>query len=523
MVALAGSASDSPAAVIAAVALAAIAAVLFATLAWRELRPSARRARAARRRPHWHHHHDDAQRPRRILIVGGGQVGLQTAYRLQKKLRHDEAVITVIDPHARLTYLPFLPEAAAGSIEPRHVVVSLHRVLHSCEIITGHVSAIDHARRTVTIHPSTGPHRQERYDVLVVAAGSIVRTMALPGLAEQAIGLKSLTEAIYLRDHVLQQLEIASSTTDAALRRKALTFVGVGGGFAGVEGLAELEDMARDAIRFYPSLRPDMMRWVLVQAGDRLMPELSPAVSDYTVKQLHKRRIDVRLNMHVTSMANGHIQLSDGESFDAATVLWTAGVRANPLAERTDLPLDDRGRIVCTPTMQVDGVDDAWAAGDIAAVPDLTVAGQVCAPTAQHAIRQAKRLADNIARSMRNRRPAPYKHKNAGSVASLGLHKGVAEVYGIKLRGLPAWLMHRTYHVSRMPTADRRLRILLDWTLAMFFHRDIVSLSDSENPRQQFREAARAEMETHHEPPPAPAAPAVPDQREPRTRTGVHR
>ena len=471
------------------------------------VRPSARRARAARRRPTWHHKHDDAQRPKRILIVGGGQVGLQTAYKLQKKLKRDEAVITVIDPHARLTYLPFLPEAAAGSIEPRHVVVSLHRVLHSCEIITGHVHHIDHANRSVTVHPSNGPKREERYDVLVVAAGSIVRTMAVPGLAEHAIGLKSLTEAIYLRDHVLQQLEVASSTTDEALRRKALTFVGVGGGFAGVEGLAELEDMARDAIRFYPTLHADDMRWVLVQAGERLMPELSAAVSDYTVKQLHRRHIDVRLNTHVTSMAHGHIELSDGEEFDAATVIWTAGVRANPLAERSDLPTDERSRIVCTETMQVAGVEDAWAAGDIAAVPDLTVAGQACAPTAQHAIRQAKRLADNIARSLRGKPLSAYKHKNAGSVASLGLHKGVAEVYGIKLRGLPAWLMHRTYHVSRMPTTDRRLRIVLDWTLAMFFHRDIVSLSDFENPRAQFREAARAEMSAHQ-----PVA-QVPEQR----------
>jgi NADH dehydrogenase len=496
-IAIAGSASESPAVVAAAIAVVSVAAVLFAALAWRELRPSARRARAAGRRPTLHHRPDEVRRPRRILVVGGGQVGLQTAYRLQKKLRRDEAVVTVIDPHARLTYLPFLPEAAAGSIEPRHVVVSLHRVLHSCEIITGRVSAIDHARRSVTVYPSTGPHREERYDVLVVAAGSIVRTMALPGLAEHAIGLKSLTEAIYLRDHVLQQLEIASSTMDPAVRRKSLTFVGVGGGFAGVEGLAELEDMARDAIRFYPSLRAEMMRWVLVQAGDRLMPELSASVSDYTVRQLHKRGIDVRLNTHVTSMARGHVVLDDGEEFDAATVIWTAGVRANPLAERTDLPLDDRGRIVCTPTMQVVDVADAWSAGDIAAVPDVTVPGQSCAPTAQHAIRQANRLADNIARSLRNREPAPYKHKNAGSVASLGLHKGVAEVYGVKLRGLPAWLMHRTYHVMRMPTTDRRLRILLDWTLAMFFHREIVSLSDFENPRQQFREAARAEM-SHH-------------------------
>ncbi|MDQ1695561.1 MAG: hypothetical protein QOJ03_914 [Frankiaceae bacterium] len=430
----------------------------------------------------------------RILIVGGGYVGLYTAHRLQKLARRGKVSITVIDPHARMTYQPFLPEAAAGSIEPRHVVVALHKVLHRCEILTGCVTHIDHASRQVTLRPTSGPARKVGYDVLVVAAGSIVRTLPVPGLADHAIGLKSLPEAIYLRDHVLSQLDVASTTEDEHVRRKALTFAFVGGGYAGVETIAELEDMARYALRYYPRLKPELMRWVLVEANDHILPEIGPEMGEYTRKQLERRGFDLRLGRRVVSIAKGLVQLDDGDAFEAGTIVWTAGVRPNPVVERSDLPLDERKRVMCDEMMRVKDLPGVWAAGDIANVPDLSTPGASCSPSAQHAVRQSARLAKNIAAVQRGKEPKAYKHSYAGSVASLGLHKGAAKVYGVKLKGMPAWLMHRLYHVSRMPTTARKLQVVIDWSVALLFRREVVSLGDMENPRKQFREAAREEL-----------------------------
>jgi NADH dehydrogenase len=426
----------------------------------------------------------------RILIVGGGYVGMYAALRLQRKLRRGEADITVVDPQSYMTYQPFLPEAGAGNLEPRHVVVPLRRVLRRCQILTGAVTSIDHARRTAQFQPVEGEPRDLPYDVLVLAPGSVARTLPIPGLREVGIGFRAVAEAIYLRNHVLARLDAAASNADPMVRRRALTFVFVGGGYAGIEALAELEDMARDALRFYRELQPDGMRWVMVEASDRILPEVSLDLARYTIAELGRRGIEVKLSTRVESLTGGHVELSNGERFDADTVVWTAGVRANPLLESTDLPLDDKRRVRCTAALHVEGVDDAWAAGDCAAVPDLTKPGSFTSPSAQHAVRQAKVLADNIVASLRGEPLANYKHAYAGSVASLGLHKGVAEIYGVKLRGLPAWFMHRTYHMTRMPTTNRKVRVVMDWTLALFFRREIVSLGSFANPRGDFESAA---------------------------------
>jgi NADH:ubiquinone reductase (H+-translocating) len=435
------------------------------------------------------------QRPH-ILIVGGGYVGMYTALRLQRRLKAGEASITIVDPHSYMTYQPFLPEAGAGNLEPRHVVVPLRQVLRGCQVLSGQITSIDHSRRTARFQPREGAASDLSYDVLVLALGSIARTMPIPGLREVGIGFRTVAEAIYLRNHVLSRLDIAASTTDATIRRRALTFLFVGGGYAGIEAMAELEDMARDALKYYEGLSPDDMRWVMVEASGRILPEVSLDLSHYTVRELERRNIAVKLDTRVQSLVGGHVELSTGEAFDADTIVWTAGVRAHPLLEATDLPLDEKKRVRCTAALQVLGVDDAWAAGDCAAVPDLskTDAQAFTSPSAQHAVRQAKRLGDNILASLRGETVHDYKHAYAGSVASLGLHKGVAEVYGVMLRGFPAWFMHRTYHVSRMPTFNRKVRVVADWTLALFFHREIVSLGDFDNPRRDF-EAAAAPVE----------------------------
>jgi NADH dehydrogenase len=434
----------------------------------------------------------ERQRPH-ILIVGGGYVGMYTALRLHQRLRHGEAMVTVIDPLSYMTYQPFLPEAAAGNLEPRHVVVPLRRVLPRAQILNGRVTRIEHGRRVVTFLPNAGAAVEISYDIIVVAPGSIAHTLPIPGLAECGIGFKSVAEAIWLRNHVLAKLDIAASTSDASLRRRALSFVFVGGGYAGVEALAELEDMARDACKSYDGVEPSDLRWVLVEASDRILPEVSRDLSVYTVNELRRRDIEVRLQTRLESAVRNHIVLSDGQEFDADTLVWTAGAKPNPMVTESDLPVDEKGRLKGTALLTVAGVDDAWTAGDCAAIPDLSsdVPGAMCGPSAQHAVRQAKRLGDNIAATLSGNEPTPYKHAYAGSVASLGLHKGVAQVYGIKLRGWPAWFMHRTYHVSRVPTLNRKVRVIADWTLALFFRREIVSLGAFQHPREEFEAAAR--------------------------------
>jgi NADH dehydrogenase len=432
--------------------------------------------------------------PQRILVVGAGHVGLYAALRLSKKLGSREAEVMVVDPQPHMTYQPFLPEAAAGNISPRHSVVPLRRELRRCQVLSGEVTRVEHARKTVTVQPITGPAREVRYDQIIVAPGSVSRTLPIPGLREQAVGFKSIGEAIYLRNTVLEQLDVAATTTDPATRARALTFVFVGGGYAGIEALAEMEDMARDALRYYPELKPEEMHWVLIEATRRVLPEVDPDMGAYTVQQLLKRDLDIRLDTRLDSCVEGLVKLSDGDSFYADTIVWTAGVKPHPMLGATDLPRDAKGRVTCLATLQVVGADErlvegAWSAGDCAAVPDLTKPpGELCGPSAQHAVRQARRMADNIMAVMRGRAPKPYHHKYAGSVASLGLHKGVAQVYGIKLKGLPAWVMHRAYHISRIPSLNRKIRVMIDWTLALFLKREVVSLGELHEPRESFTE-----------------------------------
>jgi NADH:ubiquinone reductase (H+-translocating) len=434
-------------------------------------------------------------RATRIVIVGGGYVGMYTALRLQKKLRGGEAEITVVDPQPHMTYQPFLPEAAAGSIEPRHVVVPLRRVLRKCQVLTGRVTTISNAAREVTVELADGHVTALGFDVLVVAPGSVARTLPIPGLAEHGIAFKTIGEAIFLRNHVLSRLDAADTTIDPALRRRLLTFMVVGGGYAGVEALAELADMARYASRYYPTIDRDDIRWILVEATGRIMPEVSPKMGRYTVERLLDSDIEVNLDTRVKSMVGGHVELDDGQEFDTDTIIWTAGVKPSPMLDKTDLPRDERGRLDCHATLQVRDLPGVFSAGDCAGVPDLSKDDPDArtSPSAQHAVRQAKVLADNVVAHLRQRPLKEYKHSYAGSVASLGLYKGVAEIYGVKLRGIVAWFMHRSYHVSRMPTWNRRVRILFDWTGALLLGREVVSLGQINEPKAEFERVAAPE------------------------------
>ena len=434
---------------------------------------------------------------RRVVVLGGGSVGLYVARRLRKKLGKREAAIVVVDPRPYMTYAPFLPEAGAGSIDARDVVAPHRIALKGIDVLQGKVSRIAHGDKKITIHPEEGPDYEVSYDHLVVGLGSVSRTLPIPGLAENAIGFKNVEEAIAVRNHVLNRMDVASSTWDADLRRKMLTFTFVGGGFAGVEALAEIEDMARYATRNYPTIGVEDLRFVMIEGTGRILPEVSEPMGEWALEELKKRGIEFHLNTFLNSCEDGHVVTSTGVEFDTETIVWTAGVKANPvIKESSDLPADKMGRVTVRATLQVEDehgevVSDAWAAGDCAAVPDLLNPGSFCPPNAQHAIRQANQLADNMIAQLKGAEPVEYKHKSVGVVASLGLHKGVAELFGfLKLKGPLAWIAHRGYHVMAMPTGNRKLRILIGWVGQFLMGREIVSLGSLHDPRDEFRKAS---------------------------------
>jgi NADH dehydrogenase len=402
-----------------------------------------------------------------------------------------------------MTYQPFLPEAAAGSISPRHVVVPLRRVLPKAEVLTGRVTSIDQDRKVAVVEPLVGESYELPFDYLVIALGAVSRTFPIPGLAENGIGMKGIEEAIGLRNHVLEQLDRADSTQDEDIRRQALTFVFVGGGFAGAETIGEVEDMARDAAKYYPNVTREDMRFILVDAADKILPEVGPELGAWGLEHLRERGVEVFLSTSMKSCVDKHVVLANGLEVDASTIVWTAGVKPNPALAKFGLPLGPRGHVDTAPTLQVQGADYIWSAGDNAQVPDLaTGPGAWCPPNAQHALRQAKVLGDNVISGMRGFPQHEYKHGNMGAVAGLGLHKGVAMLkFGkVKLRfkGRLAWYFHRGYHGMAVPTFNRKFRVLADWTLAAFLKREVVSLGAMEHPREEFYEAAK--------PAPAPKA-----------------
>ncbi|MFI6595562.1 NAD(P)/FAD-dependent oxidoreductase [Nonomuraea sp. NPDC050536] len=424
-----------------------------------------------------------------ILIVGGGYVGMYTALGLRKLIRSGEVSVTVVDPRGYMTYQPFLAEAVGGAIEPRHVVAPLSRVLKGVQVLAGRVTRIDHDERVAEFQPVQGPARTLAYDIVVMAAGSILRTLPIPGLAEHAVGFKTVGEAVHLRNHVLGQLAAAASTDDPDVRRRALTFVVVGGGFSGVEALAEMQGLADDALRYHPSIAREELGWTLVEATGRILPELHEDLGVWTAKALTKRGVAVRLNSRLVSAQDGRATLDDGTAIDAGTLVWAAGGRPNPLNAASGLPLDRGGRIKATEYLTVEGVADAFAAGDGAAVPDLTRPGEFTAPNAQHAVRQAKLLGRNLVAYVRGRALKPYRHAYLGSVAGLGHHQGVAQVYRLKLTGVLGWLAHRAYHLAWVPTFNHKARVLADWTLSMLFRRDPVQLTAIEHPAADFQDS----------------------------------
>ncbi|MFL5952362.1 MAG: NAD(P)/FAD-dependent oxidoreductase [Gaiellaceae bacterium] len=406
------------------------------------------------------------------LVIGGGFAGGYVARLLGKR------GATIVSPENFMLYTPMLPEAASGSLEPRHVVVPLRMMCPHAELLLGRATALDVERRAVQVETEDGVVALD-FDNVVVALGAISRTLPIPGLADHALGFKTLPDAIYLRNHVLRRLEAAVAAPSDGHRRRELTFVFVGAGYAGVEALAELSDLVRDALRYYPALRGAEQHWVLVDAAPTILPEIPRSLGDYAARQLAGRGVDIRVATTLESVEPHAAVLSDGERILTSTVVWTAGVRAHPLNERLGLPLDERGRIKVEPTLQVEGLSNVWALGDGARVPNGATPGAYDPPTSQHALRQARRLAKNLAGE-----PKPYSYRMLGQVATLGRYKGIAQVPGALLRGFPGWFVTRTYHLYQLPLLTRKLRVVADWTTSLFFRRDIAELGTLGHPER---------------------------------------
>jgi NADH dehydrogenase len=433
----------------------------------------------------------------KILIVGGGYAGFYTAWKLEKWLRRGEAEVTIVDPLPYWTYQPFLPEVAAGSIEPRHAVVGIRGHLPTTRVLAARVTNIDHAAKTATMTPSDGEPWVESYDTIVVTAGAVSRTFPIPGVADQAIGLKTIEEATAIRDRLVNNFERASTLPAGAERDRLLTVVIVGGGFAGIEIFGELRSFASSLLKYYPSLTVDDTHFHLIEAMPRIMPEVSLKTSYWVLKSLAERQAIVHLETQLSSAVDGNIELSTGETFSSDLIVWTAGVMASPMLKNTDLPIDDRGRLTVQADLRVkdkDGnvVEGAWGAGDVSAVPDLSGGGVggFCVPNAQHAVRQGKLLAKNIAGSLRGETPADYFHKNMGAVAGLGLYTGVFQSNKVAITGLIAWFMHRGYHGLAMPTWERKIRVIGNWVLNFLLGRDPVGIIARDEPRAAFEEFA---------------------------------
>jgi NADH dehydrogenase len=397
------------------------------------------------------------------LILGGGFAGAYVARLLGKR------GATIVSPENFMLYTPLLPEAASGTLEPRHTVVPLRQMCPHAELLLGRARSLDEAAQTVDVETDAGEFRVSYHD-LVVTVGAIARTVPVPGLAEHALGFKDLADAIALRNHVLRELEGAAAELDAASAAERLTFVFVGAGYAGVEALAELSDLVRDAGKSYPELKGVPRRWVLVDAAPKILPEIPARLGEYAAHELERRGVEIHVGTTVESVGAGEVVLSNGSRIATHTFVWTAGVTPAPVVHQLGLPLDERNRITVDEFLRVTGRERVWSLGDCARVPNRA-SELPDPPTCQHALRQARRLAKNIRGD-----PQPYSYRMLGQVATLGRYKGIAEVLNLRLRGFIGWFVTRTYHLYQLPLLQRKLRVVVDWTTSLLFKRDIAEL-----------------------------------------------
>lgn len=433
----------------------------------------------------------------RVLILGGGYVGLYVAWGLEKHVETPMDV-TLVEPRAYMTYQPLLPEVAGGHVEPRNVTVDLQQTLKHTRVVQGSLGSLDSGARRATVDLANGDTRTIDYDHVVIALGAVTRGFKTPGLAEHGIGFKTIEEAVGTRNRVLVNVGLAAETDDPAERDRLLSFMFVGGGYTGVEAMSELHDLSYKAMAAQPKLKGLKPRWTLIEALGRVAPEVGPDLSVWTLGELRGRGMDVRLNTTVKSFEGGVAELSTGDRIPFGMLVWTAGVKPNPALDATDLPRGPRGHVSANARLQVvrdDGtwVRNTWAAGDVAQVPDLSKPQPAwCVPNAQNAVRQANLLAESIVKAIRHRRVRQFKHYSLGTVASYGLLHGAANLKGLQLKEVWAWLTHRSYHLLVMPTTDRKVRILAGWVADAVGRIDLTPTDDVEDPRHDFVEAMKS-------------------------------
>jgi NADH:ubiquinone reductase (H+-translocating) len=401
------------------------------------------------------------------LILGGGFAGAYVARLLGAR------GATIVSLENFMLYTPLLPEAASGTLEPRHAVVPLRVMCPHAELLLGEATGVDLEAHTATIQTDVGT-QIVRWRELVLALGAVPRVAPVPGLTEHGLSFKSLADAIHLRNHVLRELEAADAATDDAERARRLTFVFVGAGYAGVEALAELSDLVEDAMRFYPRLKGAPRRWVLVDAAPKILPEIPSRLGDYAARELEQRGVEIHVSTTLDSVSDSEVVLAGGHRIPTRTLVWTAGVAANPLLQELELPLDERKRVEVDELLRVR--EHVWALGDCARVPNAK-ADHPDPPTCQHALRQARRLAKNIQGDLE-----PYGYRMLGQVATLGRYKGIADVLGLRLRGFPGWFVTRSYHLYQLPLLSRKLRVVVDWSTSLLFRRDIAELGTLGHP-----------------------------------------
>jgi NADH dehydrogenase len=441
----------------------------------------------------------------RVLILGGGFAGLYAALEMEKSLARDPDIeVTLVNRENFFLFTPMLHEVAASDLDITHIVNPVRKMLRRVRFFAGEIQAIDTEARAVRVrHGFSGHDHELPYDQLVLALGSVTNFYGTPGLAERALTMKSLGDAIHLRNRLIAHLEEADSEC-CADPSPLLTFVVAGGGFAGVETIAGINDFCRDVLPHYPRLRPQMLRFVLVHAGPVILPELSEKLGRYAQEKLTARGVEIRTGTKVSGYGDDGVLLSDGTLVPAATLIWTAGTSPNPLLGTLPCPTE-RGRIVVDARMAVPGHPGLWALGDCALVPDPRT-GKPQPPTAQHALREGRVVARNVAAALRGGRMQEFRFSTLGQLAAIGRRTGVAQILGRNFSGFGAWWLWRTIYLSKLPRSEKKLRVALDWTLDVFFSKDFVQF-------ETFRAPAVAAVPEHAT---APAAARA------ATQAGVH-
>ncbi|MEP7188304.1 MAG: NAD(P)/FAD-dependent oxidoreductase, partial [Roseiflexaceae bacterium] len=410
-----------------------------------------------------------------IVILGGGFAGMAALQHLEWRFRHDtDMEITLISQLNYMVFTPLLAEVAGNSVEPRHAVPPLRAFCRKARFQEGTVRGVDLQSRHVLVHQPDSEHSHLAYDYLVIALGSVTNYHHVPGARKHSFDLKTLSDAIRLRNHALSVLEQADAIDDPDERRELLTFVAAGGGYAGVEGLGQLVDFLQHALPYYPTLKRESLRFVLASHSKALLSNVAPQLGEYVVHTLVNRGADVRTGVTVRAVTECSAELEPGGSVPTRTVLWAAGITANPLLKQLGLPLDEHGAIQAEPTLQVKGRPEIFALGDCAAVPKGD--GNTYAPTAQNATRQGKLVASNIRARIHGGVLKPFRYRPLGSLASLGHHQAVAQIWGLPFVGWPAWLAWRAVYLAKLPVVGRRVRVALDWVLELILPPDIVQL-----------------------------------------------